>query len=46
MNPIIDGIIVMEGGYTQNAKDRGGKLIGVSPKPLPVPMVIQGICET
>ncbi|MGL5968526.1 MAG: glycoside hydrolase family 108 protein [Kluyvera sp.] len=25
MNPIIDGIIVMEGGYTQNSKDSGGK---------------------
>lgn len=25
MNPIIDGIIVMEGGYTANAKDKGGK---------------------
>ena len=23
MNPIIDGILVMEGGYTLNAKDRG-----------------------
>lgn len=24
MNPIIDGILVMEGGYTNNPKDKGG----------------------
>lgn len=28
MNPIIDGIIALEGGYVFNPKDKGGATLG------------------
>ena len=41
MNPIIDGILVMEGGYTNNPKDKGGATNWGSLRQRPELMVIQ-----
>lgn len=43
MNPIIDGIIALEGGYVFNPNDKGGP-IGALPKQRRERMVMLAIC--
>ncbi|VEA09177.1 secretion activating protein [Salmonella enterica subsp. enterica serovar Sanjuan] len=44
MNPIIDGIIALEGGYVFNPKDKGGATHWALPKPRRERMAMLAIC--
>lgn len=44
MNPIIDGIIALEGGYVFNPKIKAAPPIGALPKPRRERMAMLAIC--